>query len=264
MPEISLKAFNPKIESSLVGTIVGVSDSWRLLYANLASRWNPNWTWMTEPSPENYSSNDCSSDDCAFCHSGVAGSDIDPERMIAPELSLRKGAVLLWAGTDCGPVKMIRQLAGLIGIDEEKPLAEQDRRFVDILLYGYGEEPILYVHNGKQKIGCYRGCVNDLKFMREAGTTSKGNLRAIRYFSGPVVCKECNGSRLRLESRHIRIHGLSIVEALQLPVPEMLSFLRDVSRSVGREEGSDGMPLIEAIQARLEHLQRIGLQSLRL
>ena len=111
---------------------------------------------------------------------------------------------------------------------------------------------------------CYRGCVNDLRFMKEAGTTSKGNLRAIRYFSGPVVCKECNGSRLRLESRHIRIHGLSLAEALKLPVPEMLSFLRDVSRSVSREEGLDGVPLVEAIEDRLERLQRIGLQSLRL
>jgi excinuclease ABC subunit A len=55
--------------------------------------------------------------------------------MIAPELSLKHGAVLLWAGTNCGPVSMIKELAKMIGIDFERPLAEQDKRFTDILLW---------------------------------------------------------------------------------------------------------------------------------
>lgn len=182
--------------------------------------------------------------------------------MIAPELSLKHGAVLLWAGTNCRPVAMIKQLAKLIGVDFERPLAEQDKRFTDILLYGYDKEPVLYVYKNKQLEGFYRGCVFDLRYMRDAGTNSKGNLRAIDYFSGPVNCPECNGSMLNPDSLAITIQGLSIVETSRLPVPELLRSIQHLSTSLSKYESENSSQVIEELEFRLTYLNKIGLKAL--
>lgn len=62
-----------------------------------------------------------------------AAADIDPERMIATELSLKNGAVLLWAGTICAPVEaevhaanrasFVVRVIHLIPLSSDKPLA---------------------------------------------------------------------------------------------------------------------------------------------
>ncbi|QYR19612.1 hypothetical protein KZ483_17100 [Paenibacillus sp. sptzw28] len=188
--------------------------------------------------------------------------DIDPARMIASELSLKHGAVLLWAGTICAPVFKIKALAKMIGIDYEKPLAEQDRRFMDILLYGYEKEPVSYVYKKKQATSFYRGCVADLRYMRDAGTKSKGNIRAIRFFSKQVQCEVCNGSKMAPELSAITIQGRSIADTLRLPIRELLLFIQSLPHSLDVHELKVSNQVKDEIELRLIYLNKIGLQSL--
>jgi len=253
-----IKKFNPKHPGALVGTITEVSEHLRLLYAIIGGCRDDSRSWTSQHFSESSPYGACSA-----CNGTGTVIDIDPGRMIAPELSLKHGAVLLWAGTDCAPVKMIKQLAKMIGIDYERPLAEQDKRFIDILLYGYDKEPVSYVHNNKQLTAFYRGCAFDLKYMRDAGTTSKGNLRAIDFFSGPIQCPACNGSKLNPESMAITVQGQSIVEVLKMPIPELLSFIQNISASLSGHELDMTSEMIGEIEVRLSHLNKIGLRELR-
>ncbi|MBD0379910.1 hypothetical protein [Paenibacillus sedimenti] len=252
------KKFNAKRPGALVGTITEVSEYLRLLYAWIGKSRDNNRTWTSQDFSGNspYVA-------CSVCYgTGAVIGDIDPSRMIAPELSLKHGAVLLWAGTNCGPVTMIKELAKMIGIDFERPLAEQDKRFTDILLYGYDREPVSYVHKNKQLKGFYRGCVLDLRYMRDAGTTSKGNHRAIVFFSRQVKCPECNGSKLNPESLVITIEGQSIVEVSKLPIAELLLFIRNIPTSLDEHESKISSELIDEIELRLIYLNKIGLKVL--
>lgn len=251
------KKFNAKKPGALVGTITEVSEYLRLLYAmigqsrdNSRSRTSHNFS---ERSPHGA---------CSACNGTGTVIDIDPSRMIAPELSLKHGAVLLWAGTNCRHVSMIKQLANMIGIDFERPLAEQDKRFTDILLYGYDKEPVSYIHKNKQLKAFYRGCVYDLRYMRDAGTNSKGNLRAIDFFSGQVKCSECNGSKLNPESLAITIQGQSIVEVSILPISELLLFIQNLPTSLDEHEMKIFGQVIDEIELRLIYLNNIGLKAL--
>ncbi|NOU68823.1 hypothetical protein GC096_32905 [Paenibacillus sp. LMG 31461] len=139
---LSHNKFNDKRPGSLVSTITGVLELLWSLYANIGKARGNNGTWSLREDTPNYST-------CPTCNgTGTVIGDIDPIRMVATELSLKKGAVLLWAGTNCRPVVKIRELAKVIGIDFEKPLAEQDKQFTDILLYGNDKEPVTYTEIG--------------------------------------------------------------------------------------------------------------------
>jgi excinuclease UvrABC ATPase subunit len=148
--QIPDKPFNSKRPGTLVGILLAVSEYLGALYGKIAETRSA-----------------CSYGRCSECGGNVGSAEIDPSRMIAPELSLKNGAVLLWAGTDCAPVPRIRQLAAMLGIDYLKPLDEQDPGFIPILLYGYDKEPVSFVHNKKPHTDYYRGCVHDLQYMIE-------------------------------------------------------------------------------------------------
>lgn len=227
------KIFNPKRPGSIVGVMTDVSEYLRVLYAQIG--------------------NGREDGACPSCGgTGVTFGDIDPHRMIAPELSLKNGAVLLWAGTICGPVFAIKELAKKIGIDYDRPLVEQDKRFIDILLYGYDQEPVEYMYKNKLFTRFYRGCVNDLRFMRDAGTRSKGNLKAIEFFSARSDCPECSGS-----NRSSELAAISI-----MPIPELLSFTQNLPHTLTEHEAAISGPCLSEIETRLKYLNKIGLRAL--
>jgi len=252
---IIVKPFNGKRAGALLGTITEVQDCLKVLYTAIGRNREEGRTWNPLHLPEGVPFEAC------YACSGAV-TDIDPGRMIAPELSLMQGAVLLWAGTVCGPVFMIRQLAANLGIDYEKPLSQQDQQFIDILLYGYDKEPVSYAYKNKLLTGFYRGCVHDLRYMRDAGTTSKGNLRAIDYFSVPASCTECGGSKLNRESLAVELLGLSIVEASRLPILELLAFVQQMEVTLSERELETTSLVRKEMELRLSYLNKKGLRTL--
>ncbi|GAA3412295.1 hypothetical protein ACFFNY_23370 [Paenibacillus hodogayensis] len=238
---------NPKRPGALVGVLMAVSECLGVLYGSIAET----------RSAGSYGP-------CAECDGTDAPAEIDPGRMIAPELSLKNGAVLLWAGTDCAPVQRIRQLAVMLGIDYLMPLEEQDRWFISVLLYGYDKEPVSFVHNKRQRTDYYRGCVSDLQTMIDARTTSKGNLRMISFFSKHSECPVCLGTRMSKGVLDIHISGHTLAEAEKMPISEMLSFINSLRQSMDAHEFENAGPIVSHLEPMLLYLSKIGLRTLPL
>jgi len=239
------KPFNPKRPGTLVGIMMAVSEYLGMLYGSIAEA----------RSAGSYGP-------CAECGGTNAPGEIDPDRMIAPELSLKNGAVLLWAGTDCAPVPRIRQLATMLGIDYLKPLEDQDPQFISVLLYGYDKEPVSFIHNKRQRTDYYRGCVPDLQTMIDARTTSKGNLRMISFFSKHTECPACLGTGMSKGVLGIRITGHTLTEARKLPIPEMLIFIKSLRQSMDAREFEIAGPIVNYLEPMLIYLSKIGLRKL--
>jgi excinuclease UvrABC ATPase subunit len=244
---IPVRPFNPKRPGALVGVIMTVSEYLGVLYGSIAEKWNVG-----------------SYGPCAECGGIVVPVEIDPGRMIVPELSLKNGAVLLWAGTDCAPVQRIKQLATMLGIDYSKPLEEQDRRFISVLLYGYDKEPVSFVHNKRLRTDYYRGCVSDLQTMIDAHTTSKGNLRMISFFSKFTECPACLGTGMSKDVLGIHISGHTLAEAEKLPLPAILSFIKSLRQSMDAHEFENISPVVSHLEPMLIYLNKIGLRKLPL
>lgn len=242
---IHVRSFNPKRPGSLVGVMMTVSEYLGALYGNMAE------TRIAD-----------SYGPCAECSGTAALPEIDHGRMIAPELSLKNGAVLLWAGTDCAPVPRIKQLAAMRGIDYLRPLEEQDPGFISVLLYGYDKETVSFVYNKKLHTDYYRGCVSDLQSMIDARTTSKGNLRMISFFSKQTECSACQGTGLSKGVSDIHISGLTLAEVNKLPIAEMLSFINNLRQAMDVHEFEIVEPIISHLVPILLYLSKIGLRTL--
>ena len=77
-----------------------------------------------------------------------------------------------------------------------------------------------------------------------------------------VPCTACGGSRLRPESRAVRIEGRSIADLTSLAISDLLSFFQSLSIEPGLE--AVGSPLVTEIVGRLEYLVEVGLDYLSL
>jgi excinuclease ABC subunit A len=81
-------------------------------------------------------------------------------------------------------------------------------------------------------------------------------------YRGYSLCPECNGSRLRLEARQVKINGRNICEICGLTVEDVLRFFEQVELSP--QEAEIAYKLLQEIRERLRFLNDVGLEYLTL
>ena len=81
-------------------------------------------------------------------------------------------------------------------------------------------------------------------------------------YRGYSVCPDCNGSRLRLEARQVRIQDKNLCQVCSLTVEDALKFFEQVELSPQETEIADR--LLEEIRERLRFLNEVGLDYLTL
>ncbi len=81
-------------------------------------------------------------------------------------------------------------------------------------------------------------------------------------YRGYSLCPDCNGSRLRLEARQVKVNGRNICEVCALTVEDTLRFFEQVTLSPEETEIADR--LLQEIRERLRFLNDVGLEYLTL
>ena len=81
-------------------------------------------------------------------------------------------------------------------------------------------------------------------------------------YRGYSLCPDCNGSRLRLEARQVKIQGRNICEVCSLTVEDALRFFEQVQLSP--EEAEIAEKVLDEIRERLRFLNDVGLEYLTL
>ena len=81
-------------------------------------------------------------------------------------------------------------------------------------------------------------------------------------YRGYATCPECNGTRLRVEARAVKIAGKSITEVCQMTVKGARPFFHSLQLSVA--ESVIAEKVLEEIQQRLRFLDEVGLDYLTL
>jgi excinuclease ABC subunit A len=203
---------------------------------------------------------------CATCNGLGSRLSVDPDLVIPdPDLSLSRGAVHPWRDAKSGWYRsMLRSVARHLGISLSVPWRRLPAKARRAVLHGTKEE-IEFSWEGSRTSGTYRapfdGVVPSLE-RRYRQTDSDRSRALIERYMRRILCPDCEGTRLKPESRAVRIGRRGIAEVAAMQIDEAAEFLRRLKLT--RRERTIAGPILKEIGERLEFLTNVGVGYLSL
>jgi excinuclease ABC subunit A len=185
---------------------------------------------------------------CPKCQGFGNTIDFDLDLVIPDKLkSLGEGAIEPWTKPKYRPLFTdLKRYAKAAGI----PL---DMAWIDL-----AEEHRNLILNGEGKFLGVRGFFNHLERKKY-----KLHVRVfLSRYRGYSTCSECNGSRLRMEARQVKIQGRNLCEVCSLTVEDAMKFFDQIKLTVAEADIADR--LLQEIRERLRFLNDVGLEYLTL
>ncbi|BBO93509.1 excinuclease ABC subunit UvrA [Desulfosarcina ovata] len=202
---------------------------------------------------------------CPHCDGLGIVRAFSPARIVPnPELSLREGAVAVWAQRhSVAFAEFLEDLTTFYGVDIYTPYQDLPDHFRSVLMHGSGDQKIPFGSAGHatKTPKPFEGILAQLsRQYAEAGSTAEKNTLA--EYMAEDACPHCHGSRLRRESRQIKIDGIPIFKLTARSISDLLRFFKahhpDGKRRLIAEK------IVKEIVARLAFLEDVGLGYLTL
>jgi excinuclease ABC subunit A len=190
---------------------------------------------------------------CTECEGMGSRVEFDVE-LIVPDLSLSisEGACVAWkhcnVKTQSKFEKETEQMLAARGVAAETPLEALDDDTLGELYFGDDEQK-------------FPGLVGQLEDYYEK-TKSKTIRKNLHPYRVDVVCRACDGSRLRPESRSVTVAKKCIHEVTAMTVVEALEFFEGIS--FDEEMEPIARPIFQQIIERLDFMNQVGLDYLTL
>jgi len=204
---------------------------------------------------------------CPKCDGLGVISFFDPKRVVAfPHLSLGAGAIKGWDRRNQFYFIMLQSLATHYEFDLDLPFEELPQTIQDTLLYGSGKQVIDFKYLGerggmKTRAHAFEGIVHNLE-RRYRETDSATVREELAKFLNNKSCPECEGTRLRIEARHVKVGDKSIYEISRMPLKIALPFF-EALRLIGSKQAI-AEKIVKEIASRLRFLTNVGLDYLSL
>jgi excinuclease ABC subunit A len=191
----------------------------------------------------------------------------DSKRVVAfPHLSLAAGAIKGWDRRNQFYFQMLTGLAGHYHFDLEIPFEQLAADIQNIILSGSGKEKIVFSYlntNGRKnkQEHTFEGIVPNLE-RRYKETDSQAVREELAKYLNSMTCPECAGTRLRKESRHVRVGGQAIYEINALPLKQAKIFFDQVQLTGHKHAIAER--IVKEISSRIQFLNNVGLDYLSL
>jgi excinuclease ABC subunit A len=205
---------------------------------------------------------------CPTCDGLGVKMEMDPDLVIPDRRkSVDDGAVVPWAGaTSTYYPQKLEALAKHFGFSTDIPIDELDPRFVNIILYGAGDETFRFSYEnpfGQLRVydTRFEGVVPNLE-RRYRESESESARVWVEEFMSSSPCPACGGARLKPASLSVTVAGESIAAAASLSVKEALTFFGGLALT--EKETMISRQILKEINARLGFLANVGLDYLTL
>jgi len=206
---------------------------------------------------------------CPDCQGLGAIYDFDPARIVPDDTrSLAAGAVAPWAQGDRASIdEMLAGLQLAFGIDPSVPFGKLPKKLRDIVIGGApgrrataaGSRP--RGRASRDPFGAdFEGVIPSLRRRFEDGTWT--DQEALEPYRSLQACAGCGGSRLRPESRAVRVKGHRLAEIMDVPVSDALPLVLGLSLTE-REQAIAGR-VVREVRDRLRFLLDVGVGYLTL
>ncbi|WDE05793.1 excinuclease ABC subunit UvrA [Thalassomonas viridans] len=204
---------------------------------------------------------------CQTCDGLGMKQFFDPGRVISnPELSLSGGAIRGWDKRNFYYFQMLQALADHYGFALETPFNELDKKVQKLVLYGSGKQDIEFKYMNDRGDVVVRKhpfegiLVNMDRRYRE--TESNAVREELAKYLNSQHCPECQGSRLRLEARHVFIEDTPLPVVADFAIAEALDFFSKLEFS--GQKGQIAEKILKEIKDRLGFLVNVGLNYLNM
>ena len=187
---------------------------------------------------------------CAGCGGLGTRYEIDPG-LVVPDgaKSLNQGALLPWAGPASGIFKQtLRVLAKRHGFGLDTPWDKLPKKTREVILHGEAGSG-------------FEGVVKLLE-RRYKETLSEETRAEVERFMMERACPACEGSRLRPETRSVKIAGRSIADVVGFSIKEACRFFDTLGLS--ERDMTIARRVLKEIRERLGFLVQVGLDYLTL
>ena len=204
---------------------------------------------------------------CPECDGLGVADEFDPHLIIdQPHLSLREGAVSVWANrSSVHFTEFLDALTAHYGVDIYTPYQDFPDNFKQVLLHGSGKERITFYFERNQRrrtfSNTFEGLIPNLK-RRYLETDSHSTREEIRQYMNSRPCSECQGGKLNRASRSVKIGDRTISELTALSVAEAHSFIKNLTLDTKNQVIAE--PILRETCDRLGFLENVGLSYLTL
>jgi len=207
---------------------------------------------------------------CRECNGLGTRVEMDPKKVIPDwSLSLSEGAIEPWAGSiqrrQGWTWKTIENICRHFKIPLDVPLDKLPDDKVRIILYGAGDRKIHFHMKGKTSEFKFEshveGILNTLARRLKQTRSEDARRSYMKYFSDRI-CSSCNGERLRVEARGVKVVDRTIVDLLRMSIGELHEYCSNLHLNGHKE--TVGREVIREISTRLKFLLDVGLDYLTL
>lgn len=207
---------------------------------------------------------------CETCNGLGTRMELDEDKIVPDKnKSLMEGAVQFW-----GPLqekrrswryKILLQLSDEFGFSLKTPWKNLSEQARDVILYGSRGKKFRIDWDMETSSGHYmtqfEGLIPTIQ-RRFRETKSEAMRRMYLSYYSEKPCISCDSTKLRIESRHVKINGKSIVELSQISVRDAYDFVKNLKLSGNKQIIAE--ELIKEIKARLQFMLNVGLHYLTL
>jgi len=205
---------------------------------------------------------------CPRCDGLGSHMEIDPELVVPDKTkSLIQGAIAPlgeqprgnWYGS------ILKSLAKHYDFNFTTTWLKLEPAIREILLFGTGQDELKMSYKSERWSGTYtggwEGAIPNL--MRRYRQTKSGGIQEwIEQFMSMRPCPECNGSRLKKESRAVTVDGLSLSDLAKRSIRDIYNTIEAIKLS--KTEKIISEQILKEILERLSFLNDVGLEYLTL
>lgn len=274
----------PGIRSTF-GTGTELLNSLRLMYSRLASYRCPNGHYLEPtlavaagqelacpqcgarfyaPSAEELAFN--SQGACRTCDGTGMIRTVDKATLVPDEsLSIDEGAVAPWNSLMWS---LMTDVCRAMGVRTDIPFRELTDKEKDIVYNGPAvKKHILYKAKSSNQAGeldfTYYNAVYTVENALAKVKDEQG-MKRVEKFLKQEICPDCLGSRLSQAARAPKLRGISLDEACQMPLAELVSWVRGISETLPQEMRPMAESICESFQSTAQRLLDLGLGYLSL
>ena len=207
---------------------------------------------------------------CPTCDGLGTESFFDPALVIPnPEVSLKDGAIVPWAGNASTPYydQTLASLAAHLRIDLKAPWERLPEEARNAILHGTGKEPVkLRYKDGLRAYEVekpFEGVIANLE-RRFRESDNPWVREDMARYQADKPCHACAGHRLKPQSLAVKVAGAHIGEASALSIRRAREWFGEVMPTLTPQRREIARRILREIEDRLQFLVDVGLDYLSL